>query len=291
MIIPAPVVRTVAMRVSRRYLKGVVVDIASEPTVQLDQVLRVKIFGGKIGVGHFKGTLRISHLQGRLTVAGDPRVMFDPPREIAITAPVRVLAGWGNVNTDIEWKPAYLVSAVCRGFRFQETLAADVRPFGEDLTTRIRYAVSDSNIVGWPRVQRDTIRLVANLTDVSWEKVRQALIEQDRFNRCGVMMNADTVLMKLQTLVGRGINVRLPPSIFKPFQLPVVLEGFYVAGGYRIEARAFDPAIEVRPQYLRLAFRANLRVSSQPDTVRKAPPMVAPVPRPSAASLPVNSKT
>jgi hypothetical protein len=280
MIVPAPVVRTVATRVTRRYLKGVVVDVRPEATVRLDKELRVKVLGEKVGVGRFKGTLRISHLKGTLSVAGDPRVTFDPPREVAITAPLRVLAGRGSVNMDMEWKPAYLVSAVCRGFRFQDTLAGDILPFGEDVTTRIRYAIRDSSIVGWPRVQRDTIRFVADLTGRSWGKVREKLIEQDRFNRCGIVMNADSVLVKLRTLVGRGIKVRLPPSIFKPFRLPVVLEGFYVAGGYRIEARAFDPAIEVRPEYLRLAFRANLRVSSQPDTARRAPAMVAPAPRP-----------
>jgi hypothetical protein len=193
-----------------------------------------------------------------------------------VTAPIRVLTGRGSVSMDIEWKPAYLVSAVCSGFRFKEALEGKVLPLADELTTRIRFDVRDSSIVGWPRVQRDTIRFGADLTDASWGKVREALIEQDRLGRCGMVMNADSTLTKLRTLANLGIKVRLPPKIFKPFLLPVVLEGFYTTGGYRIEARAFDPTIEVKPEYLRLAFRANLRVSAPPDTTRRAPPAGVP---------------
>src|SRR5207248_1748217 len=107
-------------------------------------------------------------LAGSLSVTGDPRVTLDPPGEIAVTVPVRVNAGGGSANTNVEWKPASLVGAVCRGFRFQETLAGNILPFGDDLTTRIRWAIRDSSIVGWPRVQRDRIRFAVDLTDGSW---------------------------------------------------------------------------------------------------------------------------
>jgi len=207
----APVVRTLVTRVCRRYLKGVEIDVRPEATIRMDKQFRVKFLGGKRGLGRFKGTIHISHIKGQLTVAGDPQVSFQPPSELVITAPVRLLGGRSTVTMDLDWKPAFLVSAVCRGFRFNETLAGEILPFGR-----------------------------------------------------------------------KGIKVRLPPRIFKPFQLPVVLDGFFKAGNFRVEARAFDPAIAVQPEYMRLAFRTNLRVISTPDTVRETPAMV-PAVRPDSA--------
>src|SRR6185503_12540497 len=181
-----------------------------------------------------------------------------------------VLAGRGTINMNMEWDPALLVSLVCHSFRFQEKLAGDILPFHDELTTRVEYVIRDSSIVGLPRVQRDVVRLPVDLTDASWGKVRAKLVEQDHFSRCGMVMNADSVLAKLQELARRGVKIRLPATMFKPFQLPVVLNNYYKAGEYWIEARAFDPAIEVRPECLRLAFRANLRVIAPPSSAPRA---------------------
>jgi hypothetical protein len=73
----------------------------------------------------------------------------------------------------------------------------------------------------------------------------------------------------------------LPEKDFKAFKMPVVLENLYNSGAYRIEAMAFDPSFVVEPRYLRLAFRVNMRVSSEPE--KKAP---SPVPVAAARAQP-----
>ena len=264
-VVPEPVLTTMVRRVSHRYLRGVEVDIRPKSAFELDEELRLKILDNKMGVGRLKGSVQISHLKGRLTMAGDPRFHFEPPDEMVITAPVQVMAGQGRLTMNVEWVPAFLVSIVCRGFEFDEGLVGEILPFREELTTRIRYTILDSSIVGRPRVQREKIRLPADLTDGSWKKIQTALLEQDRFSRCGMVMNADSALTKLRQLAGRGVRIRLPARMFKPFRLPVMLEDQYRAGGYQIEAKAFDPAIAVTSKYLRFAFRVNLRVRPAPE--------------------------
>jgi hypothetical protein len=260
-IVPEPVLSTVVRRVSHRYLHGVEVDIRPKSAFELNEELRLKILDNKMGVGRLKGTVQISHLKGRLTMAGEPHLEFAPPDEMVVTAPVQVLAGQGRLTMNVEWDPALLVSIVCRGFEFDETLAGELLPFRQELTTRIRYTILDSSIVGRPRVQREKIRLPADLTDGSWKKVQNALLEQDRFSRCGMVLNADSALTKLRQLAGRGVRIRLPARMFKPFRFPVMLEDQYRRGGYAIAAHAFDPAIAVTSEYLRFGFRVNLRVS------------------------------
>jgi hypothetical protein len=177
---------------------------------------------------------------------------------------------------NMDWDPAFLVGIVCHGFQFHERLAGTILPFRDDLTMRIRCSVRDGGIVGRMRVQRDVVRFSPELTDSSWNKILADLVNQDRFMRCGIVMNPDSVLGKLQVLARRGVDIRLPAKLFKPFRLPVVLESQYTAGDYRIEARAFDPTVSVNPDYLRLAFRANLRVTSVVPKTSSDPANVLP---------------
>jgi hypothetical protein len=261
-LVPARVMSAVVARASHRYVGGADVDIRPTTVSHLDQVVRARVLRNKVGVGRIRGTVLVSHLKGRLTVAGEPRVTFEPPGDIVVTAPIRILAGQGAVSVDMDWDPNFMVSMVCRGFRFQESLVGEILPFHDDLTMRIRCAVRGSNIVGRMRLQRDVIRFSPDLTDSSWSRVLAILVSQDRVMRCGMVMNPDSLLMTLKRLARRGVNIRLPERLFEPFRLPVMLESQYSAGDYRIEARAFDPAIAVTPEYMRLAFRADLRVSS-----------------------------
>jgi hypothetical protein len=63
-------------------------------------------------------------------------------------------------------------------------------------------------------------------------------------------------------MVRRGVKVRLPGKLLKPFHLPLWLEQEFVAGDYRLRARAYDPEFVLRPGYLRFGFRARLAFQS-----------------------------
>ena len=273
-VIPHALLTRVIARASHRYLAGVSVNIRPEALIKVNSVLRLKILGDRMGVGRLKGLIHLAHLQGRLAVAGKPRVRLDPPNELVITAPVGVQAGRGAIHMDMAWDPAMLVSVVCRGFHFSEALAGDILPVRDTLTTRIRFSVEDSNIVCRPRVPRDTVRMKADLDDASWNKVRQKLVEQDRFGRCGLVMNADSVLVSLKKLAQTGMNLKLPAKAFKPFRMPVTLERSYTAEAYQVEARAYDPAIAVDRRYLKLGFHVDLKV--RPIAIVPGPPPVPP---------------
>src|SRR6185295_20099667 len=94
----------------------------------------------------------------------------------------------------------------------------------------------------------------------SLPKVKAALLEQDKLSRCGLVMDPDDTIEQLRGLVRQGVRVRLPAQIVKPFHLPVSLRTNYDTGVYRIEARAYDPEVLVRRNYLRFGFQADLTV-------------------------------
>ncbi len=259
-IVPQPVLQTLCNRVARRYLQGARLDFDPNLRAHLDEQIRVGLLGGNVGAGRIIGNVEVTHLSGGLRVSRDPKVTLLPPDVLEFATPIRVLEGQGRVKISMRWDPSFFVSVVCRAFGFQETLVGEVVPFSHVLRTRLRFVAGDSSITGRPVVRRDRVRVPCEFTEPSLAKVRAVLAEQDRFLRCGIAMNPDTVLTKIRQLVRRGIPVNLPSRLFKPFSLPVTLERQYEAGDFRIAARAREPDVAVRSSYVRFGFRAELMV-------------------------------
>jgi hypothetical protein len=259
-VVPLPVLQSLCDRVARSYIQGARLDFDPNVRAHIDQELRFRVLGGMAGAGHIRGSVRVTHLHGRLSVDGDPKLKLLPPDGLQLTTPIRVLHGSGQVNLDMEWDPNFLVAVVCRGFKFQETLTGEVRPFTHSLQTRIRFTSDGSSVIGSPQVRRDRVTVPCEFTPESLAKVRAALLEQDKFLKCGMAMNADSVLARLRTLVRRDVQFRMPERLFKPFSLPVSLRQQYEGEDFRITARMEDSEVSVRPEYLRFGFRGALQV-------------------------------
>jgi hypothetical protein len=263
-IVPLPVLQTLCDRVVRNYVQGARLDFDPNIHARLNQEIRFKLLGGTAGAGRIAGDLYVDHLHGQLHVLGSPDLALLPPDGLQLTTPMRVLHGSGRVRLDMKWKPALLVSIVCGGFGFQQTLTGDVLPFSHVMQTRVRFEPDGSRFMGRPLVRRDRVTVPCEFTPASVSKVRAALLEQDKLLKCGMVMNADTVLAGLRKLVRRKVRFGLPRTLFKPFSLPVTLRQQYDAGDFRITARMEDPEVVVRPDYLRIGFRATLSVQPLP---------------------------
>ncbi len=263
-IVPLPVLQTLCNRVARNYVQGARLDFDPNIRVHLDKEIRFKLLGGSAGAGRIRGDLRVNRLQGRLQVVGDPKVALLPPDVLQLTTPILVLHGSGRVGLDMKWDPSLLVSIICGGFGFQETLTGDVLPFSHALQTSIRFNAEPTRFVGRPLVRQDRISVPCEFTAASLGKVRAALLEQDKLLKCGMVMNADSVLADLRTLIRRKVQFGLPRTLFKPFSAPVSTRQQYDAGEFRITARMEEPEVVVRPQYLRFGFRAALMVQPLP---------------------------
>lgn len=261
-ILPFPVLQTLCDRVAQNYLQGARLDFDPDIGIHLDKEIQFKLLGGTVGAGRIEGDVNVSRLQGLLHVAGTPALELLPPDGLRLTTPILVSDGFGRVELDMRWNPSFLVSIVCGGFEFRETLAGAVVPFSHDLQTRIRFSTDRSAFVCRPLVRQDRIAVPCEFTPASLAKVRAALLEQDKLLKCGIVMNADSVLADLRTLIRRKVRFSLPRTLFKPFSVPVSVRQQYDAGDFRINARMEDPQVLVRPEYLRFGFRAALSVQA-----------------------------
>jgi len=262
-IVPLPVLQTLCNRVARNYVQGARLDFDPKIRSHLDQEIRFKLLGGTQGAGRLVGDVRVNHLHGQLGMVEDPILKLLPPDGLQLTTPIRILQGSGRVTLDMRWDPSFFVAIVCRGFGFQQTLNGDVPPFSHVLQTRIRFDAVGSRFLGQPLVRQDRISVPCEFTAASLSKVRAALLEQDKLLKCGMVMNADTVLTRLRTLIRREVHFNLPRTLFKPFSLPVSLRGQYDTEEFHITARMEDPEVVVRPDYLRFGFRAALLVKQR----------------------------
>ncbi|HET9251031.1 MAG TPA: hypothetical protein VFP58_02810, partial [Candidatus Eisenbacteria bacterium] len=118
---------------------------------------------------------------------------------------------------------------------------------------------------GRPIVRRDRVHVPWELTPASREKLRATFKEQDKLLRCGVVMDPDSVLVRIERLLRDKVHVNLPGTLFGPFTLPVATRQEVDAGDFRIVSSVKDPEVAVRPGYLRFGFRVELTVRSAPQ--------------------------
>jgi len=286
-VVPRHLLQRICDELSRSYVREARLDFNPHVTTGFHDQVKGKVLGHAVGAGQFDGVVHVEHVQGRLRMAGDPKLSLHAPDRLELATPIQVVQGSGRARVAVKWSPGFFTAVVCRGFEFQSNLAGNVLPFSHLMTTDIRVVALAEGIVGVPAVRRDRFMIPCEFTPASMETVRAAIRNEDRLLRCGLVMNADTMFAKVERVVRGKVRIRLPVAIFKPFALPVALDKSYDAGDFHIVARATDPEIAVREGYLRIGFNADLAV--RPATPSKnaaaagAPPSTATA-TPSAAA-------
>ena len=264
-VVPHAMLQQICRRLARGYLRTARVDFDPDLREELDEQIRVRVLGVRVGAGRVKGDLRVTRLRGRVRVRGEPVLRLLPPDQLELTVPVEVVEGEGRVRAALAWDPGFLTAVLCRGFEFEENLTGEVVPFAHTLRTRVRFTVEGPVMRGRPLVRRDRVHVPWELTPSSREKLRATFKEQDKLLRCGVVMDPDSVLVRIERLLRDKVNVNLPGTLFGPFVLPVAASQYVDAGDFRIVSSVKDPEVAVRPGYLRFGFRADLTVRPAPE--------------------------
>jgi hypothetical protein len=206
-------------QVADRYLDRVDVTMDADIVEDESGTLRVGTPIGRITAGQWSIWLRVESLRGRLK-AGRPRVTIARGGEIALRVPTRIESGGGRMTFDFAWKPKKLVSIFCRSFRDTVTVDAAILPQEHELVGTVRFTDGPEGLRLDTRIQRDKHPIAMTLTDASWDAVRASLAEQDRFSRCGMLLNPDDALEKLKSLGTAGILIRMPERLFPSVTLP-----------------------------------------------------------------------
>jgi hypothetical protein len=93
----------------------------------------------------------------------------------------------------------------------------------------------------------DVIQVKVDLSERSWASVREALAEQDKFLKCGMVLDPEKVVDRLKELAAEGFRVKLPAVLFREFRFPTVFERMAQIEGRPVAVGVRTQAVEVTP--------------------------------------------
>jgi hypothetical protein len=238
--------------VAQSYLDRVGLDLRLKAKVDAEGEARVdsKLLG-EFTAGVWRVHVEIPRVRAVLR-AGRPVVRLPAADRIALNLPVILLKGEGSATIHFEWSARGLAGLACHDFELTRVLRGVVVPETYRLSGALVLGVEDNAILARPDFPDTRVRLRVGVPPETWKEVREALEQQKALSKCGLALkfvNTETMLEKLEAVMDRGFEVRIPQKLFRPFRLP-----FRVEPSVTIEGRRL--ALRVKPHDVRTAHDA-----------------------------------
>jgi hypothetical protein len=259
-------IEEIAGNLSRRYLDTVQVDLG-EVHGKGGGEIRRKTFLGNVKVGDWKVNVQLDDLVGRIRV-GWPRVSLRSPNLIDVHIPVQAQETEGGARLDFAWDSAGVANVVCRDFDLSRDIRGRVIKQEHAIEGSLRLENTGENLVATPLVPDRSVQLAIDLTPQSWEIVEAALQEQNTFGKCGTLIKPAVAIGFLKDLAKRGINVKLPRSIFRTVKFPGTLQK-------KVRVHESKIGIEIKAERLRIE-TATLWSSASVQVLGKVQPTPEP---------------
>lgn len=232
-------IEDLAGSVARRYLDKVTVDL-KDVDAHGGGELKRKTLLGRVKVGEWNVNVDIGALEGNLQ-AGAPRVGLRAPNLIDVDVPVDVQETEGDATLHFSWDSAGIANVVCKDFEITRTIRGRVLRQQHSLVGALSLANTGEELTAAPVFPNRRVQLKLDLTPKSWATVEAALRTQDTAGKCGILMDPDKGVERLRELAARGINVKLPDSMFRTVSLPA-----RVQKSVKVNQRVIELAVEAR---------------------------------------------
>lgn len=220
--------------VTHAYLDRVVLDL--RPNIQVHQTgeVRPKTFLGRIHAGQWTLDLTIRELKAVLH-AGVPTLSVAGSDRVAVTMPVTLESARGAGQLDFDWDAGALASVVCRDFAIRERLTALAVSTTVAVQGAFVITTGPGGLEARPDFPVQPFKLRLDLTPDSWSKVEAAVEAQDRFLRCGIALDKETLIPRLREITQKGFDVKLPRSLFRTVELPGRVQSEVTVQGVKID--------------------------------------------------------
>ena len=212
-------VQEIATWAARTYLDDVHLHLAPDVPVEEGDEVRTKIGPISAYAGRWRVRVTIRSVEATLSADSIALAVEDDDRMAAALA-IGVSAAAGDADIDFYWDAATLASVVCRDFEVHETFGGVVDPFTYRVSGAFRFEAGPDGILAIPDFDRPRLRVRPRPTSESWSRVSALLDRQNNIFRCGLALSPDSMMEKLERLLGRGFEFRLPSVLFRPIRLP-----------------------------------------------------------------------
>lgn len=184
--------------------------------VRVSDDVRGKVLFGMRTFGRFDLDVDVAEVSGELR-PGAPRVVFARQR-IAVTLPIRLVEGHGRANLHLQWDSRGLANAICGDIDVRRDFSGSVAPRAYRVSGSFELGSESGAIVLTPRFPDLKFRLRVRPDAASWRAVDQLVDDQSAL--CRTALRKVDVHAKLEELVGRGFEVKLPARLLRPIRLP-----------------------------------------------------------------------
>jgi hypothetical protein len=264
---------------TRDVVQQVVGGLFAETTLTLRNLkakvskdVRAKMVFRKRTIGHIDLQVDIHEVQGLLK-PGKPRLAFGQNR-IAVTLPVRVAEGHGRATLHAFWDSRGIANAVCGDVEVHPEVTGTVVPADYELSGAFRFRTEGEQIVLEPDFPELAVRIYVKATEESWKVVERVV--EERNAACRFALDKVDLRQRLETLLGKGFNVKIPRKILKPVRLPAGIQKSLEMQGVRLTLQLAPTALVITPD--RLWYGADVRARAGPKPAAAPPPPPPPAP-------------
>jgi hypothetical protein len=207
--------------------------------VRKEGQLSGRVLFARMSPGQYDLDARIHEVRAVLG-AEKPALRFEGQR-IELAQPVRVVSGEGRATVDFHWRARGIANVLCDDFGARISAEGTVVPRSYTAKGSIELRLEDGAIVAVPSFPDLELRLQVEPSSRTWAAVDRVL--QERGVRCRTALKLVDVPARLRELLRNGFRVKVPGSVFKPFE---------VRAGLRreIKIRGETVALDVAPREL-----------------------------------------
>ena len=242
-----PFVQGVARWTARRYLDDVALHLTPDVTVEEGGEVKVKIGPLSVNAGEWRVQVTINSVRATLRVDSIGLTVADSNSMSALLI-VQVSEGTGDADIHFVWDATTVASIVCRDFEMDESFGGIVEPFTYPVRGRYEFQATPDGILLVPRFERPRLRVSPLPTEESWDRVGQILDEQNDIFRCGLALQPDDMIVRLDRLLRTGFEFELPEVLFQPIRLPARIEDRVEIGPREVEIRNVPVWLHMSPE-------------------------------------------
>lgn len=212
--VPEAVATDLLGQVTASLLRRVEVDLRDVEAHKAGSV-RLATPVGPTTAGDYKLRLRIHELRGVLE-PGPPKVELRGER-LGVALSVRVAGGQARATLDFGWASRGLGRA-CGDLEARIPVAGRIAPRRYPVTGNFALHLVEGGLAVEPSFEDLAARLQVEPTPETWREFDRVL--DRRSARCRAALRLVDVRAAVQGLLDRGIRVKVPARVFRPFRLP-----------------------------------------------------------------------
>jgi len=209
---------------------------------------------GRRRVGTYTLDMTLNDVRGRLQ-PGVPELAFGG-NVIGMQVPVRIANGTGIAHIKAGWESKGVAGPICGDMSVERDVTGQVRARTYLARGQILLSAVEGSVRADPDFPGLAIRLYIDPAASSVAALDSALAA--RTGLCGYAVDRANASERIQALVARGFNVKIPQRFFRPITLPVSVETAVPVAGRELALQVTPSGVSVTPATVWIAARVAL---------------------------------